>query len=130
MSDGMSNLERRIDLFETLLQEMRDATRDAHSALKALQKERREFERLLSKEVQTQVDECVAAVVKTELDRIGPMLREHTSEIYDKVNKEVDKLVDLCLGKEFSVRNGREDLRPMLAAKLKEWINEVILEES
>lgn len=126
MSDGMSNLEMRISQFEILLEEMRTETMEARSTLKQMQRERREIERLLSsKEIKKLVDDRVHEVVVAHLEKIGPEIREQTTLIYDRVGKQIDKLIDLSLGKEFSKEHGREDIRPALAFKLREWIREV-----
>lgn len=126
MSDGISQLDQRIQRFEELLEEMKEATREAHSALKQLIHQRKDIDKFLSDEGKRMVEEKVEKVVKTELDKIGPQVREQTSLIYTKVGKEIDKLIDLSLGKEFAIQHNREDLRPELAVKLREWILEVI----
>jgi uncharacterized protein YukE len=129
MTDGPSMLELRIARFEELLEEMREATREAHSTLKEIRTQRREIEQMLGTDIRKMVETRVDAVVVSELDKIGPQMREQTSRIYARVNREVDKLIDICLGKEFSSVHGREDLRPQLAEKLKLWIKEVIKED-
>jgi len=130
MSDtGPSALEKRIERFEELLEELKGSTREVHEALQQVKYERKEIERLLSsKEIKTLVEDRVNQVVKTELERIGPEVRKQTNLIYAKVGQQIDKLIDLSLGKEFSTRNGRDDLRPRLAAKMKEWIREIVEE--
>jgi uncharacterized protein YukE len=129
MTDGPSMLEQRIEHFETLLEEMKETTREAHSTLKEIRTQRREISQMLGSDVRQMVDAQVTAVVKGELDKIGPQIREQTSRIYARINREVDKLIDICLGKEFSSVHGREDLRPQLAEKLREWLKEIIKEE-
>lgn len=126
MSGGIKSLEEKIDQFLELIEEMKEVTREAHSTLKMMQKERREFERYISTEGKKQINDRVDETVKNELDKIGPIIREQTNQIYDRVNKEVDKLIDLCIGKEFSFKRDHEDLRPLLADKLREWIKEII----
>jgi uncharacterized protein YukE len=126
MTDGISHLDQRIARFEELLAEMKEETREAHSTLKEIRTQRREIDQLLGSDVRQMVDARVDAVVKGELDKIGPQIREQTSRIYARVNREVDKLIDICLGKEFSSVHDREDLRPQLAEKLREWLKEVI----
>jgi hypothetical protein len=129
MTDGPTMLELRIARFEELLEEMREATREAHSTLKEVRTQRREIEQMLGSDVRKTVEARVDSVVKGELDKIGPQLREQTSRIYARVTREVDKLIDLSLGKEFSNAHGREDLRPQLAEKMREWIKEVLAED-
>lgn len=126
MSDGISQLDQRIARFEELLEEMKEATREAHSALKQLIHQRKEIDRFLSEEGKKMVEDRVDQVVTRELDKIGPTVRAQTNLIYEKVSKQIDKLIDLSLGREFAIQNNREDLRPELAAKLREWILDVI----
>jgi hypothetical protein len=124
---GLPALDQKIARFEELLEEMKETTREAHSVLKQLRIERKDIEKALSSaEIKAMVDARVETIVKSELDRIGPELKQQTSKIYARVQREVDKLIDISLGKEFSSVHGREDLRPELAAKLKEWLTEII----
>lgn len=129
MADGLSQLDQRIEQFESLLEQMREATREAHSVLKQIRIERKEIDHIMLYDTKKLVDDRLGALVKAELDKVGPELREQTSKIYARVTREVDKLIDISLGREFSMRNGREDLRPQLAEKLKLWLIEVIEEE-
>lgn len=129
---GMSSLDEKISQFESLIDDMKAETREGHATLKLMQRERREIERLLSsKEIKQLVDERVAEVVGTHLEKIGPEIREQTNLIYGRVGEQIDKLIDLSLGKEFARQKGREDIRPALALKLREWIREITgLEEA
>lgn len=126
MSDapGMTVLEQNIARLEQATADAREATREAHAALKDLRAERAAIDRLLSRQAKDMVDEALGALVKEHLDRIGPELVEHSHAIYERVGQQVDKLIDLSLGKEFALGRGREDIRPKLAAKLREWIRE------
>jgi regulator of replication initiation timing len=127
MSDKIIPLEERIAKFESLLEEMKEATRECHETLKSIKLERKEIENLLaSRELRSMVNDKVSEAVKAELDAVGPQIRKLTEDLYDRVGTEVDKLIDICLGKEFSVSKGREDLRPELAVKLREWLREII----
>ena len=127
---GPSVLERNIERFEALLEEMKEATREAHSALGEIRRERREIERMFKgQDVADLVERRVDEVVTTKLDEIGPQVAKQTSLIYDKVGKEIDKLLDIALGKEFSRVHDREDLRPELALKMRIWMREVIDKE-
>lgn len=130
MSDGPSQLEQRIEHFESLLEEMKEQTREAHSTLKAIRMERRLIEHLMTTDVKAMVESRTDAVIKTELEKIGPEIRENTSRIYTRVGREIDKIIDICLGKEFSDIHDREDLRPKLALKLREWLREIVDEET
>lgn len=131
MSDatGLTRLEQQIERFESKIEEMAEVTREANSLLKQLRVERKEIERLLSKDVKKMVQERTDEVVKVELDEIGPKIREQTKLIYERVGEQIDKLIDLCLGKEFATNHKREDLRPDLAKKLRIWIQEIFDEE-
>lgn len=129
MAEGVRTLEQNIEKFEKLLVEMKHATREAHSALKQLQHERKEIEKYFVVETQKLIQEHVTEVVKTELDVLAPQIRAQTSLIYSKVGEQIDILINLGLGKQYSKKAGKEDLRPMLAEKLREWIREIIAEE-
>lgn len=125
-------LELRINQLNEALEEMREATREAHVAIKGLRDERKQIQQILQgKEVKDMVNDRVNEVVKTELDKIGPEIRRRTNLIYERVGEQINKLIDLSLGKEFATAHNRSDVRPELAAKLREWIKEVTgLEEA
>lgn len=123
---GLAKLEETIAKLEAATEECRQATREAHEAWQQLREERKEVDRLLGQRAADLVEDRVAALVKTELEAIGPQLRDLSNGLYDRMAREADRLVDLCLGKEWAVEHGREDLRPRLAAKLREWIVEVM----
>lgn len=129
MSDGLSQLDGKIARFEELIEEMREATSEANSAAKQLRDAKREIETLLTTDVRKLVNTRVSEVIKTELDKIGPEMRKQSSLIYKRVGDQIDKLIDICMGKEFAVNHLRADLRPQLAMKLRIWIREVIDEE-
>ncbi len=123
---GIEHLEAKIAQLEDIMEELDAKKRDAHSALKLLQKERRETEAYLRTAGKEMVEEAVSRLVKEELDLLGPKMREHTNAIYDRIQDQADKLVDLCLGKEHAISHNRVDLRPLLAEKLRLWIFEII----
>lgn len=122
----MTRLEQTIEKFEKAMTDLEESTRAAHAALKDLREERRTVEQMLSGDVRKKINDRVEEVVKEELDKIGPTIRSQTSLIYERVGNQVDKLVNLALGKEFSKKRNNSDLRPLLAEKLREFIVEVI----
>lgn len=126
---GIDHLEAKIAQLEELMEELDAKKRDANATLKLLQKERREVEAYLKTVGKKMVEEEVTRVVKTELDIMGPKLRAHADGIYDTIRENVDKIVDLSLGKEFAISHDRVDLRPLLAEKLRLWIKEIIRTE-
>lgn len=122
-----ATLEDQINRFNKAREELDEAIRASHEVLSDIRRERREIERLLrGKEVKKLVNDRVDEVVRTELEKIGPEVRRQTSLIYEKVGREMDKLIDLSLGEEFARSHGRESVRPQLAEKLKEWLRETI----
>lgn len=130
MADGLSMLEKRIEEFNQALADMKEATSEAHSVLKQIRKEREAVEKLfkaddVAKQVQTRVDEVIVA----KLDEIGPGIDKQTNRIYQRVGEQIDKMIDLSLGEEFSREHNRLSVRPQLAAKLREWLREVIDQE-
>lgn len=121
-----ASLEDQINRFKEARDELDASVRAAHQVLGDLLRERR-IDRLLSGEdVKKLVDKRVEEVIKVHLDKIGPEVRNQTNLIYDKVGREMDKLIDLSLGREFSKRGPHEDIRPLLAEKLKQWLRETI----
>lgn len=126
---GLTRLERKIEEFELKIEEMKTATQEANSLLKQIRIERREIEKIMSADVKAMVVSAVEECVKKELDEIGPEIRNQTSLIYERVGEQIDKVINLSLGKEFSTKLNKEDLRPLLAAKFREWIQEIISQE-
>lgn len=126
---GIDHLEAKIAQLEELMEELDAKKRDANSTLKLLQKERREAETWLRTVGKEMIEEAIERLLKAELDILGPKMRDHTNTIYDKINEEVGKLIDLSLGSERMAKKGYPDLRPQLAEKLHIWIMEVIRKE-
>lgn len=125
---SLAKLEEKIAALEEAAESLKKETQEAHGVLKDIRAERKIVQRLMGDDIRKMVEERVAAVVKEELDQLGPQLRDQTSQIYDKVGNEIDKLIRICLGREYSDRIGKEDLRPKLAARLRETILEVMAE--
>lgn len=126
----LTPLQKKIDEFEKALSDLKDATRDAHAVLKDMKKERKEVEKLFSADTKRIVHEQVDEVVSKELLKITPEIQRLTNQIYTKVGTEIDKIIAISLGKDFTTRFGnKKDLRPVLGAKLREWILEIIEEE-
>lgn len=130
MAEGMTQLEKNIQRFEKAKNDIDESVREAHKVLKDLQYERRQIERLLGGEVKTIVHDRVDAVVKRELDVIAPSIKKQTDRIYEKVGEQIDILINICLGKPLADRQGKEDLRPVFAARLRELIQDIIEEEA
>lgn len=126
---GIEHLEAKIAELREIAEELDASKRDARSTLKLLQKERRDTEVYMRTIVKDMIDESVGRLVKAELDILGPKMREHTSGIYDKINDEVDNLINLSLGEPFSKKENRKDLRPLLAENLRIWILEIIRQQ-
>lgn len=121
---GITTLEQNIARLEKATADAREATREAHEAVKDLREERKQVDYLLGHRAVDLVDERIGKLVKDQLDQLGPGLAAHSQQIYQRVTEQADKLVNICLGPEWSTRNGKEDLRPALAAKLREWLRE------
>lgn len=130
MGDSISPLEKRINQFENMLEELRRGVKEGHELLKDLKKERHEIERLLTHDVREMVNDRSEEIVSKELSRIGPTVREQTNLIYSKIGEQIDKLIAIALGSELSTKPGHKDLRPQLAEKLRRWIEEVINDDS
>lgn len=124
-----ASLEEQINKFETALAEMREEVRMAHEATRAARTERKELERLLqNEEIKKMVHDRVDHTVKAELDKIAPEIRSYSTKLYEHVGVEIDRLIELSLGKVGSTKVGTEDIRPKLASHLKEWLRQQIRE--
>lgn len=130
MADGLNMLEKRIEEFNQALLDMKEATSAAHSVLKQIRDERREIEKLFkADDVKKQVETRVQEVIATKLNEIGPGIDKQTNLIYKKVGEQIDKLIDLSMGEDFSRDHERLSIRPGLALKLKQWLREEIDKE-
>lgn len=127
---GIRTLEENIARLEAAMAETRQVIREAHESVQAAREERKQIEQLLDSTAKELVDKHISKIVIDKLDRIGPELEKQSAAIYDKVGREVDRLIDLCMGAKFARDHGREDLRPALAAKLSTWLQEIISEET
>lgn len=123
------SLADQVRKFEMTLADIRQAVREGHQVLRDLRDERRNVERMLTTDVKKMVNDRVEKVVKAELDRIAPEIRASTTQIYQRVGDQADKLINIALGSEFSTRRGKEDIRPVLEAQLRKWIREVLESE-
>lgn len=129
---GMTTLEANIAKFEKARDELNEAIRQSHEVLKDIKEERKIIERLLREGATKVVCDRINAAVGKELEEFGDQLESNTHKIYNKIGSEVDKLIAISLGDDaiskcFAKKTGKQqDLRPMLAAKFREWILEVI----
>ncbi len=101
-------------------EDAREAIQEGHILLQALKDERKEIQKLLRSDVEKLVEDRV----KKELEELGESIKKASRDAYRKVGQQIDKLIDLSLGSEFATHHNRVDLRPGLAAKLREWLIE------
>lgn len=124
---SLTPIEDSINRLLEVQHETRDLLREAHSTLRDLRQIKREIEKLLGPTAHSLVEHEVSTLVKKALDDLTPKLKNFSTETYDRVSDQIQKLIDLAMGQEFSVKAGREDIRPLLALKLRAWIQEIIL---
>jgi GTPase involved in cell partitioning and DNA repair len=129
MPEGLTELEKKINLFQDLLAEMKEETREAHSVLKQIRAERKEINKYLETQTKSLINDRVDSILREEIESIGKVFEKQSNLIYEKVGNQIDKLINICLGKEYSQKEGTKDLRPILAAKLREFMMETINEE-
>lgn len=120
---GLEDLNRSIERFEKASADLREACREAHEATKSAIQIRKELERASQNAVE-RFDKMIEDYVAKELEQIGEKATEASNHIYDKVGQQIDILINTALGKHMSRRGRTEDLRPALAKKLREWIQE------
>lgn len=125
----LTKLEATIAKLNATIDEARTATREGHELLRGLRDERRAIEKLLAVRAPQLVDDRIDEIVKRELDKLGPELAKQSQRVYDTVQRNIDRLIDLALGKDYATSHDRQDIRPQLASKLRQWIREVVLDE-
>lgn len=120
---GIEELNKTIERFEKAQQDLREESRKAHEAIQAVKEQRKALEREVQ-DIFDAFDKKIEEYVKKELAEIGEQADKAADQIYDKVGRQIDILIELSLGKHLSRRNKVEDIRPALAEKLGEWIRE------
>lgn len=125
MPSGQS-LDEKISYLEVLLEDLRTAGQEANTTLMRVKRERKEMERLLEK---NKLKELIDSQVEKAIDRWRKDILTETETA--RIGEEIDRLIDLALGEEFSTARGREDLRPALASIFGQWVRDLIqLEEA
>lgn len=120
---GIEELNKTIERFEKAQQVLREESRLAHEAAQGLKEQRKALEKLIKESMQ-EIDRKLLERVENELKEIGEQWDKASDQIYDKVGKQIDILIDLSLGKHSGRRGNTVDIRPVLAEKLGEWIHE------
>lgn len=120
---GIEELNKTIERFEKAQQDLREESRKAHEVIQAVKEQRKALEREVQ-DIFDAFDKKIEEYVKKELAEIGEQADKAADQIYDKVGRQIDILIELSLGKHLSRRNKVEDIRPALAEKLGEWIRE------
>lgn len=95
--------------------------------------ERKVIERLLSEGTTKVVSNQINAAVEKEIKIFGEQLEKRSYTLYNKIGDQVDKIIAIALGNEFQSKRTKgsakhADLRPVLGAKLREWIDEIVSE--
>lgn len=125
---ALTSLDEKIADMKAAADDMRSVVSEGHAFLKDLRTERREIERLLEPRAAALVEEHLTRLVKEGMAELGNVLHVQSQGIYERVQGQVDKLINLCLGPEHALGRGKvEDLRPRLAAMLRLWLRDEIV---
>lgn len=124
---GLEDLNKSIERLEEAQKRLREETRLAHEAAQALKEQRQAAERLV-KETMLELEDLIQKKVVKELAELGEQVDKSSNQIYDKVGRQIDLIINLSLGKHKSRAGNTQDIRPMLAEHLKEWLRENIEE--
>lgn len=126
---GESTLLVNIARMEQLLADLREERRQANAATKDLNLALREARVFYEKKLRQDFGEHVAGIVKSGLKEYSETTAKAAHDAYSHVQKQIDVLVDLALGRPHETRDGKKvDLRPALAKKLRQAIDEMIKE--
>lgn len=124
---GLEDLDKAIERMENAQKKLREETQKAHEAAQAL-KEQRQAAQQLIKDTMLELKGLIEEQVHKELEGLGKEAEKASRQIYDKVGRQIDVLIDLSLGKHKSRRGNTSDIRPMLAEQLKQWLKETVPE--
>lgn len=120
---GLEELEKAINRFEEAQKNLREEVRLAHQATKEAIQARKALERHAQSAIEA-LDRKIEEYVQKELSQLGEKATEASNHIYDKVGEQIDILIGLSLGEKLSRSKNKVDIRPALAAKLREWIQD------
>ena len=119
---GLTDLEENINRLQAATDAAREATREAHEATADLRRAEKAIRDLLDeKHLAEAVDTAMAAAIRDGLESLSAKFKEAADGTYDRVMKQVDRSVNLCLGR--ADKNGK-DLRPALAKALRQVVGE------
>lgn len=103
---ALRNLEERISKLELAAEEIREATREAHSATKALRQAEKGVRDLLAQGVTDLVHEAIGSAVNSGLVDLGAQFRRAQDDAFDRVGAAFEELARIYLtgnGKEISI---------------------------
>jgi F0F1-type ATP synthase membrane subunit b/b' len=125
---ALEDLEKAIQRFEEAQEGLREEVRNAHAATKALKEERKEAEKLIKESLKS-IETRIIKEVEKNFEQMQKEFAVETHRLYERVQRQVDILIDIALGKRSTRSGDKKDIRPALAAKMREWIMEELLLE-
>lgn len=119
---AIRDLEDNIARLTAASERAEEATRQAREAVKDLLAIEKRIQLMIGKELESTVNERINEVATKGLKELGEHFKQASDATYQRVIHQADLLINISLGKEGAVRKDQEDLRPMLAEKLREWV--------
>lgn len=122
---AIEDLEKAIGRLEAAEASCKEQARLAHEAAAAAKEQRQLLNSRIdeiTKNIGTIIDETVAKG----LEEYKGTVAKASHQLYDKIGKEIDKLILLSLGKVRSRNANTYDLRPQLAEHLRVWLRDQI----
>lgn len=122
---AIEDLEKAIQRLEDAEVRCKEQARLAHEAAAAAKEQRQLLNSRIdeiTKNIGTIIDETVAKG----LEEYKGTVTKASHQLYDKIGKEIDKLILLSLGKVRSRNANTYDLRPQLAEHLRVWLRDQI----
>lgn len=93
----MSAADQLTDQTQALIDELREATREAHAAIKDLRRAEKAVRDLIDTEAQTLFEAVVDDAVKQGLGELGGTFRQAQDEAFDRVNSAFEELASIFI---------------------------------
>lgn len=122
---GLEDLEKAIARLEDAEARCKEQARLAHEAAAAAKEQRKLLNDMIdekTKGIESIIDDTVAKG----LDEYKDTVVKASHLLYDKIGREIDKLILLSLGKVRSRNANTYDLRPQMAEHLRVWLRDQI----
>lgn len=120
---GIEDLEKAIARFEKAQEDLREEVRNAHAATRELKEARKEAHAWMNENF-SRIEQAIVDRVEKELAGLHLEAEQASAMLYEKVGREIDKMVGLALGTKKTRSGAKMDLRPLLAQHLSQWLRE------